>query len=332
MNDIRRILTRGSARAWLLLGALFCGFFALSEAGYSFFGVATTFSVLENFATFGLVALGLGLTLLIREFDISMAGMFSLGGCIAVLLGKIDPALGLAAAVAVGLCGGAAQGFILVRLHLGSVPVTLGGLLTFFGIAYVLTGNRTVSLQGLNVALAINAPVFGVFSAHSIITIILFVIASFFVAYTRIGRDMIAIGGDPRAAAVAGVNTRAITISVFASSGMLFALAGALMSFSLSAASPAGLSDVTVPAVAAVILGGASLAGGTARPLGMAAGVLVICLLRTGLTSLGVSPHVHEIVSGAILMAIAISDCPDWPSIRPRFTLRRQHQGSAGES
>ena len=249
-----------------------------------------------------------------------------------MLLGKIDPALGLAAAVAVGLCGGAAQGFVLVRLHLGSVPVTLGGLLTFFGIAYVLTGNRTVSLQGLNVALAINAPVFGVFSAHSIITIILFVIASFFVAYTRIGRDMIAIGGDPRAAAVAGVNTRAITIGVFASSGMLFALAGALMSFSLSAASPAGLSDVTVPAVAAVILGGASLAGGTARPLGMAAGVLVICLLRTGLTSLGVSPHVHEIVSGAILMAIAISDCPDWPSIRPRFTLRRQHQGSAGES
>ena len=130
---------------------------------------------------------------------------------------------------------------------------------------------------------------------------------------------MIATGGDPRAAAVAGVDTHAIAVGVFAASGMLFALAGALMSYSLSAASPAGLSDVTVPAVAAVILGGASLARGTARPLGTAAGVLVLCLLRTGLTSLGVSPHVHEIVSGTILMAVAISDCPDWSAVRSRL-------------
>jgi hypothetical protein len=68
---------------------------------------------------------------------------------------------------------------------------------------------------------------------------------------------------------------------------------------------------VTVPAVAAVILGGASLSGGTARPLGAAAGVLILCILRTGLTSLGVSAHVHEIVTGAILLAVAISDGPD---------------------
>lgn len=319
MTTIRAMPVGGSFFAWVLLAALAGLFFGLSEAGIARFGTVAVFSVLENFATFGLVALGLGLTLLIREFDISMAGMFSLAGCVAVLLGNLHPALGLAGAVAVGLCGGAAQGLLLVRLHLGSVPVTLGGLLTFFGIAYVLTGNRTISFADLDVALALNAPLLGILSVRSVATLALFVLAAMVVAWTRIGRDMIAIGGDARAAAVAGVATRAVTVGVFAASGTLFALAGALMAFSLSTASPGGLSDVTVPAVAAVILGGASLARGTARPLGIMAGVLVLCLIRTGMTSLGASPHLQEIILGALLLSAAIADCPDWAQVRAWF-------------
>ncbi len=309
--SMRRLLANASVRAYLLLAALLCLFVGLNMAGQSLFGTGAGFSIMENFATFGPVALGLALTMLIRHFDISMAGMFSLGGCIAVLLGQSHPGAGVAAALAVGVLGGAIQGILIVHLRLGSVPVTLGGLLTFFGFAYVLTGNRTVALDNLDIALAVNTPILGVLSIRSVIVILLFVIAAFVVACTRIGRDMVATGSDPRAAVVAGVNTRVITIGVFAGAGTLFALAGALMSFSLSAASPAGLSDVAVPSVAAVILGGASLSGGTARPLGTAAGVLILGLLRTGLTSLGVPAHVHEIVTGAILMAVAISDGPD---------------------
>ncbi len=319
MSAIRRFSASGSTFAWLLLGALACVFFGLSAAGVSRFGAAAVFSVLENFATFGLVALGLGLTLLIREFDISMAGMFSLAGCVAVLLGNVHPALGMTAAVAVGLIGGAMQGLLLVRLNLGSVPVTLGGLLTFYGIAYVLTGNRTISFRALDLALAVNTPILQVFSVRSLATLALFALATIVVGYTRIGRDMIAIGGDVRAAAIAGVDTRTITIGTFAASGTLFALAGGLMAFSLSTASPGGLSDVTVPAIAAVILGGASLARGTARPLGIMAGVLVLCLIRTGLTSVGASAHLQEIVLGALLMSAAIADCPDWASVQSRF-------------
>lgn len=311
MNILRRAVGDGSSRAWLMLGALLCLFVGLDWAGLSLFGTGAGFSVLENFATFGPVALGLALTMLIREFDISMAGMFSLAGCVAVLLGQTHPVLGLLAALVVGALGGAFQGLVLVRLNLGSVPVTLGGLLTFFGLAYVLTGNRTVDLPNIDVALAVSVPILGVFSLRSILALALFAIAAFVIAYTRIGRDMVATGSDPRAAKVAGVRTQAITIGVFVASGTLFAVAGALMSFSLSVASPSGLSDVTVPAIAAVILGGASLSRGTARPMGTAAGVLILCLLRTGLTSLEMSPQVHEIVTGGILLIVAISDGPD---------------------
>ena len=81
-------------------------------------------------------------------------------------------------------------------------------------------------------------------------------------------------------------------------------------SHSLAAASPSGLADVLVPATAAAILGGVSLAGGSGKPLGIAAGVLVLCVIRSGLNALGVSPYVHDVATGAVLLTVAILDAP----------------------
>src|SRR3989337_2532750 len=114
---------------------------------------ATAFSALQTFATLGLVALGLGLTMMIREFDLSVAGMVGMAGCVAVLTGGERPLLGLLLALAAGLIGGVVQGLIMVRLRLGSVGVTLGGLLTFVGIAFVLPESRAVSYPNLQVAI-----------------------------------------------------------------------------------------------------------------------------------------------------------------------------------
>jgi ribose/xylose/arabinose/galactoside ABC-type transport system permease subunit len=262
--------------------------------------------------------------MLVREFDISIAGMFGLGGCIAVLVGKLDPMLGLLAAVAMGLCGGAVQGVAMVRLGLSSVAVSLGGLLTFGGMAYVLTGNRTIPFGRMDIALFMNAPILEIFSMRSIVALAVVAVAALLVASTKVGRDMVATGGDRVAAATAGVKTDAILIGTFSTSGMLCALSGALLSFSLSAASPAGLSDVSVPAVTAVILGGASFAGGTGRPLGVAAGTLILGLLRTGLTAVGVPPYVHDVVTGSVLLAVAITDGPDF--VRRLYAVTVKHK------
>lgn len=311
MKFLRQLLGNATQRVFALFLILSAAFVALALPAGLPLNWETAFSVLQNFSTLGPVALGLGLTMLVREFDISFAGMFGLGGCVAVLVGATSPALGIAAAVAVGLLGGAAQGVFMTRLRLSSVAVTLGGLLTFGGIAYVLTGNRNVPLGNLELAMSMNAPILEVFSIRSLVAWALFIVAAVVVGYTRTGRDMIATGSDLQASVLAGVRTDAIIIGVFGASGTLSALAGAMLSYSLSTASPAGLSDVSVPAVAAVILGGASLSGGTGRPLGIAAGVLVLCLLRTGLTTVGVPPYVHELVTGAILLAFAIGDGAD---------------------
>lgn len=269
---------------------------------------ATAFTALQQFATIGPVALGLGLTMIIGEFDLSVAGMFGMAGCIAVLTGVEHPFLGLAFALLAGAVGGAAQGLIITRLRLGSISVTLGGLLLFVGISYVLTQSHSVPYDNLDVALAVDAPIAAVLSLRSLVALAVFVVAALCLGTTRIGRDLIAMGSDRRAAIFAGVDVDGLLIGTFAVSGMLAALAGTLLSYGLASASPSGLSDVLVPATAAVILGGVSLSGGVGRPLGVATGVLSLAVLRSGLNGFGASPAVHDIVTGAILLGVAIVD------------------------
>ncbi len=275
-----------------------------------FVSIATVFSTLQWFATLGLVALGLGMSMMIREFDLSVAGMLGLAGCVAVMTGARDPWLGVLLAMAIGVAAGVAQGLIMAWLKLGSIGVTLGGLLTFVGIAFVLTDSRSIPYPNIEVALSLNERIGGVFSIRILVAMVIFIAAAAVIGLTRLGRDIIAIGSDRRAAIIAGVNVNALLVGTFAFSGALAALSGALLSYSLASASPSGLSDVLVPGAAAAILGGVSLSGGTGRPLGIAAGVLTLSVLRSGLNALGVPPSVHDVATGAILLAVAILDGP----------------------
>ena len=84
-----------------------------------------------------------------------------------------------------------------------------------------------------------------------------------------------------------------------------------MLSYSLSAASPVALADVLATAAAAAIVGGVSVVGGRGSPMGIAAGVLTLCILRSGLSAIGVEPHVHDLVTGFILIAIAFLDAPE---------------------
>ena len=287
-----------------------------------FLSLATAFSTFEIFAMIGPVALGLGLTMMIREFDLSVIGMFSMAGCIAVLTGADSPGFGLALALAAGLAAGVVQGLIIVRLRLGSVGVTLGGFLIFVGVGYVLTENRSVPYENMQVALDLKEQLAAVFSIRSLVALALFAAAAI-IAVTRVGRDIIAVGSDRRAAMIAGVNVDALVVGIFAFSGVCAALSGALLSYSLASASVTAVSVIIVPAAAAAILGGVSLAGGTGRPLGIALGALVLAVLSTGFNAVGAPPFVNDVAMGAILFTVAIADATHF---RRRFTLRRRER------
>jgi ribose/xylose/arabinose/galactoside ABC-type transport system permease subunit len=292
----------------LLLAAVIVGIAVVDFGHGRFLSVATAAGILETFGTIGPVALGLGITMVLGEFDLSAPGIFGMAGCIAVLTGVEHPLLGLLLATTAGLAAGGIQGLIIHRLQLTSVAVTLGGLLIAVGVAYVLTKSASISYDNLGVALWMGGRYGGVLSVRSAITLACFVVAAVIAGSTRIGRDIIATGSNRSAAIVSGVNVAGLTIGVFAASGALAALSGALLSFSLASASPAGLSDVLVPAATAAIIGGVSLGGGTGRPLGIAAGVLTLATLRSGFNAIGAEPWVSELTTSLVLLAFAAAD------------------------
>lgn len=306
-----KLLLAPSARPFTIMAGAIVALGLIDRGTGYFFSLGTIFSVMQLFATLGLVALGLGLSMLVREFDLSVAGTVGLAGCIAVMTGVTHPWLGALLGVGAGLVSGSLQGAIMTRLNLSSVGVTLGGLLTLQGITYVLTQNQTVSYPNMAVALGLNAPIAHLLSVRSAAALAVFALAALLMAYTHIGRDVIATGSDRRASRVAGLNTDRIVIGVFAASGASSAMAGVLLSYSLGAASPVALSDVLAPAAAAAIVGGVSVIGGRGSAMGIAAGVLTLCILRSGLSAIGVPPYVHDLVTGAILLVIAVLDAPD---------------------
>ena len=310
MRAAKQLLSDRVRPFTIMFGAIFVLALIDRGTGY-FFSIGTIFSVMQLFATVGLVALGLGLSMLVREFDLSVSGAVGLAGCIAVMTGAGNPWLGVLLGVSAGTVSGVLQGLIMTRLRLSSVGVTLGGLLTLQGITYVLTGNQTISYPNMAVALGLNAPIAHLLSVRSAAALAIFVIATLIMTYTHIGRDVIATGSDSRASRVAGLDTDRIIIGVFAASGASAALAGVLLSYSLGAASPVALADVLAPAAAAAIVGGVSVVGGRGSPMGIAAGVLTLCILRSGLSAIGVAPYVHDLVTGAILLVIAILDAPE---------------------
>jgi len=268
------------------------------------------FSILQYFATVAPVALGLGLTMIAREFDLSVGSVMSLAGCIAASIGAADPVTGAVAGILGGLGIGLLQGLIITGLGLSSISVSLGVLMTAAGLAYIVTGNLTVSLDRPELSAAINAPILAIFSWRSLLAIACVAVSAVIFRWTRVGVDLVATGSDRAAARTAGVRTERIVVAVFTLSGGLAAASGVLLSYGLSVASPSGLTDVLVPAISAAIIGGVSLAGGRGSPMGIAFGTLILCLLNAGLNALGISPTAQQVILSAVLFAVAITAAP----------------------
>lgn len=323
----RRAAAKSSLRPFVVLAAISLAVALLDRGQGRVLSVSTGYSVLQQFATVGPISLALGLSMMAGELDLSVGGILSLAGCIAVLTGVGNPYEGLALAVAAGAAAGAVQGAMITGLNLGSIGVTLGGLLTFGGVSYVLTGNTTIAYERMDVALAVNQPILGLLSLRSIVAMGLFLAAGLTISWTRVGRDLLAVGSNRGAATAVGLRVSWILIGVFTVSGAFTAIAGALLSYGLATASPVALADTLVPGIAAAILGGVSLSGGKGRPLGIAGGVLVLGVLRSSLTAIGVPPFVHWLVTAGVLLAVALFDSEELGR-----RLRWQWMGAASGS
>jgi len=270
----------------------------------------------ENFLIIGRTVALLGIMAVTQTFlvvskgiDISIGSVAALTG---VLLGfffsaglDIWVSSGLALAVAASL--GFMMGQLVVRLDLDPLIVSLGGFSIFAGLAFVISGTKTLVLSDSAFRFLGAGEVFGVPFAL-VVFLAVFSLALFVEKRTVAGRTIYAIGGNEEAARLAGIQVSRIRITLYTLSGFSAGIAGVFLASQLSTSSPNVGAAFLLSVVTAVVLGGASLNGGRGSLIGTLLAVAVLGVLQNGFALLAFSSFAQQIVLGSLLIAAVALD------------------------
>ncbi len=287
----------------LPLAALVVTWIVISILTPTFRGEASVYSVLEGFSLVGLVALGLAVTLIAGEFDLSVGSMAALAAVITVLTSSTGLIGCIAIATACGVVFGALQGIVIGRLGISSLVFTIGTLIMLRGLTYIFSGHEPIIIENFEITDPLLER-YAIFSVSSIIALFVFITGWLFLTYTRWGREIYAIGGARNEAIAAGVpRVRTLTISFAMSSGCA-SLAGALAATRGGSAAPQNYDDLLLTGAAACLLGGISLYGGRGTVLNVAFGVAILSVVVAGLAARGTSASLVQLVTGALLLTV----------------------------
>jgi ribose transport system permease protein len=284
----------------------------------AFFAFATdSFATLRNFsaitgqaATLLIVCLGSTFVVLMGSIDLSLGAIVLLVGASGVMLLNATH-LGLAiiplAAVFGGLLG-AANGMVYVFGRIPSFVVTLGSLSVFTGVALQILEGRAIQFDDPNFEdIAIGQLVHHLPNI-ALCAVLAWAVVVFVAGRTRFGRYMYIIGGGETVARTSGIPVRRYKVYAFALSGLLAGVGGILAVARLGAAGPSLGSDLLLNNLAAIVVGGTSLAGGSGGPHRTLIGVLIIAILDNGLNLMGVSQYTQMVIKGAVvIVAVLVS-------------------------
>jgi rhamnose transport system permease protein len=227
--------------------------------------------------------------------------------------------------VLLGLVLGVINGSIIAFCRVPSIVATLGTLSVYRGLAYLIAGGSQISLSDLPpdyIALA-RASAFGV-PLYVILSVILTLALAVYLRQTRFGRQVYAIGSNPEAAAVLGIHSRRVVFVVFALSGCLAGLAGVLWGAKYGTITAAAADGAVLQVIAAVVVGGVNIFGGSGSVVGAALGALFLGLIANGLTLLRFSQFWLQAIYGAVILLAVSADAVIVRRILRATTERRR--------
>ena len=313
--DIRAVLLRG--RAFFALIVIIIVFSALSP---NYFTVNNLLQMSAHVAIFAVLGLGMLMVILNGGIDLSVGSTVGLSGIVAgaLMQGVEIPALGLKLfpsvwvvvllALATGAFVGFINGVLISRFKVAPFVATLGMLYVVRGVALLITGGLTYpALQGQE---ALGNTGFNMLGFNRIlgvptgvvIMVVLAILASVLLNRTVFGRWIYASGGNERAAELSGIPVNRVKIRVYVLSGIAAAIAGVIIASELTSANPTAGETFELTAIAAVVIGGASLMGGRGTVRGTLLGAFVIGFLSDGLVIIGVSEYWQMIFKGAVIV------------------------------
>ncbi|WP_017594494.1 ABC transporter permease/substrate-binding protein [Nocardiopsis potens] len=309
----------GAGRAWRSAGRLLLDNGALSAlvvlaAGLSL--LSGDFLTPQNLLNVGVQAavtavLAFGVTFVIVSAGIDLS-VGSVAALSAVVLAWTATTAGLPvwlavpAAAATGTGCGLVSGALIGYGRLPPFVATLAMLSVARGLALVVSDGGPAALP--DPVSALGDTIGGVLPAPVLVMAVMGLAAAVVLNRTRLGRAMYAIGGNEEAARLAGIRVERRKLALYALSGLFAAVAGVLFASRLASAQPQAMQGYELDAIAAVVIGGASLSGGVGTAAGTLVGALILAVLRNGLNLLSVSPFWQQVVIGAVIALAVLFD------------------------
>ncbi len=277
------------------------------------------FNVMRQVSIYGLLAIGMTFVILTAGIDLSIGSLLAFAGLVAAAIskgglanrftvGEGQDAVGywwyLAAlgAIAVGVLGGYLQGFAITRLKVPPFVVTLGGMSAFRGGALLFAAGGPISGFEPDFVFFGQGRILQQVPIPAIIFLSFAVLAHIVLRYTRFGRQVYAVGGNPEAARLSGLNVRAITIRVYLIMGFFVGLGSFVLAARLNSAEAVAGTGYELTVIASVVIGGTSLFGGVGSIFGTVIGTILIGVLLNGLVLMGVSSYIQQIIIGVIIV------------------------------
>lgn len=319
-------------RAWLFLAALIAGFEAWARVEFGGTFILNPFN-LQSIAVFAvaplLLATGQTFVIISGGIDLSLGFIMGLAAVVAAhVINAASAAMGLPmavlfgslAAVLIACVPGTINGLLVSRLRVPPFIGTLGMFGVARGVAFLLAGGTTVPVNNSFFALIGNGRIFSV-PYIVIITIIFVLIMHYVLSQTKFGQHNYAIGANVQAARRAGIDIKSHLLRLYILSAACAGLAGVLYSARFNAGAAQAGEPLLLDCVAAVVIGGASLFGGSGTILGTVAGALVIAVIQYGLVFVNVEPFWQFISVGVVIIISVLID-----QAQRRFSGGRQDE------
>jgi ribose/xylose/arabinose/galactoside ABC-type transport system permease subunit len=280
----------------------------VSEFASAFFSVANLINVALSIAIVGVLGVGMTAVILTGGIDLSVGSGVALVGIVTALAahaGGSGPAL--LAGILLGGVTGAFVGLLVARWSVPSFLVTLATLSIERGLAYWISGGRSIgelppglTWLGQGILLGLPVPVW--------IMLLVFAIGWFVLTRATGGRWVYATGGNERAAWLAGVDTQRVIFATYLANGLLVGLAGVMLAARLGAGVPNAGVGYELDVIAAVVVGGTALIGGRGSVIGTLLGAVFIGVLNNALNIANVDPYLQRIVVGVVILGAVLAD------------------------
>ncbi|MBP3039194.1 ribose ABC transporter permease RbsC [Bacillaceae bacterium Marseille-Q3522] len=306
VNHVDNILTKLGPLLGLLVLIII-----VSILNPSFLQPLNILNLLRQIAINALIAFGMTFVILTGGIDLSVGSILALSSALmaGMMVSGIDPIFAILLGCLLGAVMGIVNGLLITKGKMAPFIATLATMTVFRGLTLVytegnpitgLSDNLAFQLFGRGYFLGIPVPAITMVLAFAILYVILH--------KTAFGRKTYAIGGNEKAALISGIKVDKVKVMIYALAGLLSALAGAILTSRLDSAQPTAGNAYELDAIAAVVLGGTSLAGGRGKIFGTLIGALIIGTLNNGLNILGVSSFYQMVVKGIVIIIAVLLD------------------------